>query len=73
MVSASGVSKTIFLSSDPEENWDRLKMLLQEKQAGNNSDKINQEINAIVDKLLGYKCISKKQHIQILINCNLLQ
>ena len=72
MVSASGVSKTIFLSSDPNELCDRLKLLLQEKQAGNNSDIINQEIVAIVDKLLEYKCISKKQHKQILIKCNLI-
>ena len=27
---------------------------------------------AIVDKLLEYKCISKKQQKQILIKCNLL-
>ena len=72
MVSASGVSKTVFLSSDPNELCDRLKLLLQEKQAGNNSDIINQEIVAIVDKLLEYKCISKKEHKQILIKCNLL-
>ena len=38
MVSASGVSKTMFLSSDPNELCDRIKLLLQEKQAGNNSD-----------------------------------
>ena len=69
---ASGVSKTIFLSSDPDELCNKLKLLLQEKQAGNNSDIINQEIVAIVDKLLEYKCISKKQHKQILIKCNLL-
>ena len=50
MVSASGVSKTIFLSFDSDELCDRLKLLLQEKQAGNNSDMINQEIVAIVDK-----------------------
>ena len=73
IVSASGISKTIFLSSDPDELCERLKMLLQEKHAGNNSDIINDEIVAIVDKLLEYKCISKKQHKQILINCNLLQ
>ena len=70
--SASGVSKTIFLSSDPDELCDRLKLLLQEKHAGNNSDIINDEIVAIVDKLLEYKCITKKQHKQILIKCNLL-
>ena len=69
---ASGVSKTIFLSSDPDELCDRLKLLLQEKHAGNNSDSINDEIVAIIDKLLEYKCISKKQHKQILIKCNLL-
>ena len=72
ILSASGVSKTIFLSSNPDELCDRLKLLLQEKHAGNNSDKINDEIVAIVDKLLEYKCISKKQHKQILIKCNLL-
>ena len=73
MVSASGVSKTLILSSDPNELCDRLKLLLQEKHAGNNSDIFNDEIVAIVDKLLEYKCISKKQHKQILIKCNLLQ
>ena len=72
MVSASGISKTIFLSSDPNELCDRLKLLLQEKQAGNNSNIINDEISAIIDKLLEYKCIFKKQHKQILIKCNLL-
>ena len=71
-IMASGISKTIILSSDPNELCDRLKLLLQEKHAGNNSDIINDEIVAIVDKLLGYKCISEKQQKQILIKCNLL-
>ena len=71
-IMASGVSKTIILSSNPNELRDRLKLLLQEKHAGNNSNLIDQEIVAIVDKLLEYKCISKKQHKQILIKCNLL-
>ena len=71
-IMASGVSKTIFLSSDPDELCNRLKLLLQEKQAGKISDIINQEIVAIIDKLLEYKCITKKQHRQILIKCNLL-
>ena len=70
-VSASGASKTIFSSSDPDEFCDRIKLMLQEKHAGNNSDIINQEIVAIVDKLLEYKSLSKKQHKQILIKCNL--
>ena len=73
MVCASGIPKTIFLSTDPNELCNRLKILLQEKQAGNNSDIINQEITVIIDKLLEYKCISKKQHKQILIKCNLIQ
>ena len=71
-IMASGVSNVIILSSDPDELCDRLRLLLQEKHAGNNSDLINDEIVAKVDKLLGYKCISKKQHKQILIKCNLL-
>ena len=70
-VSASGISKTIFLSSDPDELCNRLKLLLREKHAGNNSDIIIQEIVSIVDKFLEYKCISKKQHKQILNKCNL--
>ena len=51
MVSASGVPKTIFLSSDPDELCNRLKLLLQERQAGNISNIKNNEIIAIVDKL----------------------
>ena len=72
MVSASGVSKTMFLSSAPGEHCDRLKLILQKKRAGNTSDIINQKIVAIVEKLLEHKCISKKQHKQLLIKCNLL-
>ena len=71
-IMASGISKTIILSSNPDELCDRLKLLLQERHAGNNSDIINDQIVAIVDKLFEYKCISKKQHKQILLKCNLL-
>ena len=70
-IMASGVT-TIFLSENADELCNRLKLLLQEKHAGNNSDIINKEIVGIVDKLLEYKCITKKQHKQILIKCNLL-
>ena len=72
IVSASAVSKTIFLSSDPDEVCNRLKILSEKKHAGDNSNKINGEIVAKVDKLLEYKCLSKKQHEQILMKCNLL-
>ena len=73
IVSASGVSKNIFLASDPNELCDRLKLLLQERQAGKNSDIFNNEVVAIIDVLLKYKCITKKQYKQISIKCNLLQ
>ena len=59
-IMASGNS-TNFLSSDSIELCDRLKLLLQEKQAGNNSDIFNKETFSIVDKLSEYKCISTKQ------------
>ena len=71
-IMASAVWKTIFLSSDPNELCDRFNLILQKKHAGNNSNIINVEIVAIYDKLLEYKCISKKQHKQILNKCNLL-
>ena len=69
---ASGISKAKFLSENPNELCDKLRLLLQEKHAGNNSDLINEEIIAIVDKLLEYKCITKKQHKQIFTKYNLL-
>ena len=69
MVSASGVSKTRFLSSDTNEFCDRLNLLLKEKQAGNNCFRIDEEFIAIADKLVEYKCISTKQHKLLLSNC----
>ena len=72
LYSASGISNTIFFSSIGDELCDSLKLILQEKQAGNNSKIINNEIVATVDKSLQYKNKSKKQHEQFLINCNLL-
>ena len=65
MVSALGVSKSKFYSSDPNELCDRLKFLIQQKQAGNSFNLNNDEIVAFVDKLLRYKCVSAKQHKQI--------
>ena len=72
MVSAFGISKTRFLSSDPNEICSRLKLLFQEKHGGYNSNTFDEEFVVIVDKLLEEKCISKKQHKQLFINCNLL-
>ena len=71
-IMASGIS-TQFLSSDSDELCDRLKLVLQEKETGNNSDTFGEEIVAIIDKLRQSKCISTKQPEQILIKCNLLK
>ena len=54
-------TKTRTLSFNHNELCDRLKLLLQEIQAGNISNIIIENI-AIADKLSEYKCISKKQH-----------
>ena len=70
-IMASGLL-TIFLQSNPDELCNRLKIILRETQAGNDSDLTNKEIIAIVDKLLEYKCMSKKRHKQLLFKCNLL-
>ena len=70
-IKASGVSNTVFLPSDPDELYDILIRLLQEKHAGDNSIKINGEIFAIVNKLLKQKGLSKKHQKQKLINCKL--
>ena len=67
---ASGVT-TVFLSQNLQKLSERLKLFSQEIQAGKNSDLINKAIVAIVDKSLEYKCISKKQHNQILNESNL--
>ena len=67
---ASRIS-TIILPSDPKELCNRLKLLLQEKQAENNCDKINEEFIVILDNVLEYKIISQKQHKQSLIKCSL--
>ena len=55
----SGISIN-FLLSNPNELSNRLKLLLQEKQAGDISEIFNNEIIVIVGKLLENKCISNK-------------
>ena len=52
----------IFLPSDPDELVDQLKLLYFEKVGGNDSFLINEQIIAIIDKLLDYECISPSQH-----------
>ena len=71
-IKAARIQNVIFLPSDSDEFCNRLKLILQEKHAGNNSDLINKEIFAMLDKLLENECLSKKQHKQTIIKCNLL-
>ena len=47
-------------------------MIKQEKRAGIISHVINQEIVAIFDKFLEYKCITPTQHEKINENFNLI-
>ena len=74
MISGSGVSKkslskTKLLSFDPKKVCDRLKSLLQETQAGINSDKSFEESFAVADMLKKHKWMSKKQHKTLLVKC----
>ena len=55
----------IFLPSDPDELVDQLKLLYFEKVGGNDNPQLNEEIIAIIDKLLEYECISPSQHQNI--------
>ena len=58
---ASEIS-TNFLSSNLNELCDRLKLLLQGEQAGNNSNINDEGIVAIAPKLLEYKWKSNEHH-----------
>ena len=58
----SSTQQYIFLPSDPDELVDQLKLLYFEKVGGNDNPQLNEEIIAIVDKLLEYECISPSQH-----------
>ena len=55
-----------FLSSDPNELLEKLNILIEEKQAGN--DNIQSEATAILDELLRQKVLTKEQHQNILTN-----
>ena len=67
-IKTPGIS-TIFPSGNFNEFCDRSKLSLQKKQAGNNSDIVNEEILAIADKLVEYKCISTNQQKFLLTKC----
>ena len=61
----SSTQQYIFLPSDPDELVDQLKLLYFEKVGGNDSFLINEQIIAIIDKLLEYECISSSQNQNI--------
>ena len=63
--SRSSTQQYVFLPSDPDELVDQLNLLYFEKVGGNDSFLINEQIIAIIDKLLEYECISPQhQNIQ---------
>ena len=62
-------SKTIRQSSDSNELCDRLKFLLQEKQAKKFSIILNEENDALANKKLEYKRVTEKQHRFLLVKC----
>ena len=64
----SYTNQYVFLPSDPDELVDQIKLLYFEKFGGNDSFLLNEQIIAIVDKLLEYECITTNQHQNILSN-----
>ena len=58
---ASGL-KTIFFSENLIDLRGRIKFILKGKQPGNNSNAINEEMVAIIEKMLQHKCITPTQH-----------
>ena len=58
---ASRIS-TLILPDNLNELRETTNLLLQQKQTGNKSDKIDEQIVATADKLLQYRYISTKQH-----------
>ena len=56
-INASGLNRSernIFLSGNPNHLCDRLCLISQEKQAGNDTNKFDNEILALIDNLLEY-------------------
>ena len=63
-ISEAKTNKTRFSTSNPNELCDWLNLLLQEKQVGIFSDKTNEEMIAIADNLLDYKCRPTKRQLE---------
>ena len=64
-VVASGIKRsetTNFLTQDPHEFCDRLRLIIQEKQAGNDTTRFDNETVAFLDKFLEYNYFNPVQH-----------
>ena len=61
-LSRNHTNQYVFLPSDPDELVDQLKLLYFEKLGGNDNPQINEQIIAIIYKLLEYECITPSQH-----------
>ena len=61
-LSRSHTNQYVFLPSDPDELVDQLKLRYFEKLGGNDNHQLNEQIIAIVDKLLEYECFTTNQH-----------
>ena len=59
----------MFIPENVNELCVGLKILTQEKKAGNISDTFIEKIVAKTDKFLEYKCVFTKQHTLLLLKC----
>ena len=69
--STSASSLLIFLSGNPDELCNRIRLIIQEKQ-GETTKVFDDETIAMNDKLLKYKCITPTHHKKNLTRFNLL-
>ena len=67
---ASSFDEVTFLSENPNDLCDRLRLLFQKEQAAIDTNKLDNEIFVIVGKFLEYKSITPKQHQHFLIKYN---
>ena len=63
------VISTVILPETPNEVCDRIKLLIQENQVGNNANIIDEGIFTRTDKLIEYKCVYTKHHKFLIIKC----
>ena len=64
--------KSIFFQKTQTKKCDSLRLIIREKQVGNDTNVFEKDMFPILDKLLEYKFITPKQHKQILNKFNLL-